>query len=165
MIQEIEGIEELYSKIKTIRGKIKSLKAGEYAQDLGNLALMAKWRVQSLTPKGETSRHANAWKTTRVRAGKGMGATVTVYNRLEDEDPPILLFLEFGTRPHLILPTKAQYLSFQINDEWISTKYVVHPGTKPYAMVAITREEFMPRMKELGEKWLNEIDRIWATGG
>ena len=168
---EVEGIEELYEKIRSIKGKLSAFgtgsigPAGEYAQQLGSLAEDARDRVAELTPKSpEGGRHARAWKISRVGRGKGRGAIVRVYNRLENEDPPILMYLEFGTRPHLILPIRAQYLVFEIDGKFVATKYVVHPGTTPYAMVAITREEFAPKMAELAEKWSNDLERIWREG-
>lgn len=36
-----------------------------------------------------------------------------------------------GTKPHLIVPTKAQYLRFRAGARIIYTKSVMHPGTKP----------------------------------
>jgi HK97 gp10 family phage protein len=46
---------------------------------------------------------------------------------------------EFGGPPYIITPRKAQYLRFQINGKWITTKRVVHPGVaaRPFMRPAV----------------------------
>jgi len=41
------------------------------------------------------------------------------------------VYVDQGTKPHVILPRTKPYLAFQINGRWIYTKRVNHPGTKP----------------------------------
>lgn len=45
------------------------------------------------------------------------------------------LYVEYGTRPHVILPKNAKALSFKINGETVVTKKVNHPGTDPSPFV------------------------------
>lgn len=40
------------------------------------------------------------------------------------------LFLNDGTKPHVILPKGAGMLRFQVNGRWVSTRKVNHPGTR-----------------------------------
>lgn len=47
------------------------------------------------------------------------------------------VFVEHGTRPHIIAARRAPYLRFQVNGSWVSKKMVRHPGTKPTAFMAI----------------------------
>lgn len=41
------------------------------------------------------------------------------------------VFVDQGTRPHVILPKRKPFLAFQKDGRWIFTKRVNHPGTKP----------------------------------
>jgi len=49
-----------------------------------------------------------------------------VYNTMEYAPD-----VEYGTKPHVILPKNKSYLAFKINGKWVRTKKVNHPGTKP----------------------------------
>ena len=42
------------------------------------------------------------------------------------------IYVDQGTKPHVIVPRVAPYLVFKTKDgKWIRTKRVNHPGTKP----------------------------------
>ncbi|MEM3426729.1 MAG: HK97 gp10 family phage protein [Nitrososphaerales archaeon] len=41
-------------------------------------------------------------------------------------------YVEFGTKPHLILPKNRQALKIPTRDGFIFIKKVRHPGSKPY---------------------------------
>ena len=45
-------------------------------------------------------------------------------------------FVEFGTRPHLILPRRARALRFVVDHMLVFAKRVEHPGTKPQRVFA-----------------------------
>ncbi len=50
--------------------------------------------------------------------------------------------LEYGTRPHEIVPVKAKFLRFVASDgKVVFTKLVRHPGTQAYGMIGITYAE------------------------
>ena len=64
------------------------------------------------------------------------GPTVVVGNTA-----PHALYIEQGTRPHVILPRRARALRFEINGRVVYARRVNHPGTKPYHVLArATRE-------------------------
>lgn len=51
---------------------------------------------------------------------------------------PYSLFVEKGTRPHVILPVRASVLAFEVGGQMVFAKKVNHPGTKaqPFLMPA-----------------------------
>lgn len=59
-----------------------------------------------------------------VRDSKGLLATVGSGNR-------IALMHHNGTKPHIILPKRAQTLRFYSHGRIVYSKMVHHPGTKP----------------------------------
>lgn len=59
-----------------------------------------------------------------VRDSKGLIATVGSGNR-------IALMHHNGTKPHIILPRRAQTLRFYSHGRIVYSKLVHHPGTKP----------------------------------
>jgi len=54
------------------------------------------------------------------------GETVQVGSRDE-----VLAFLEFGTEPHVITPSDAEALRFEVDNEVVYASRVEHPGTEP----------------------------------
>jgi len=45
-------------------------------------------------------------------------------------------FVEFGTRPHVIVPRRARALRFIVDHQLVFAKRVEHPGTKPQRVFA-----------------------------
>jgi len=44
-------------------------------------------------------------------------------------------YVEFGTRPHLILPKTKKALKFEVNGQEVFSKKVLHPGTQAQPFV------------------------------
>jgi hypothetical protein len=66
--------------------------------------------------------------------------------------------VEFGTAPHEITPDEAEALRFEVDDEIVYTKRVMHPGTppQPFMRPAVRQtvaslEDFAERSKTLDE--------------
>ena len=60
---------------------------------------------------------------------------------------PYAMFLEYGTRPHLIRPVRAQALRFETKfGEIVFTRLVRHPGTKPRPFIRETAEDVRRRI-------------------
>jgi len=70
---------------------------------------------------------------------------------------PYAMFVEFGTRPHLIRPVRAQALRFvSRSGEVVFTRLVHHPGTKPKRFVRETAEEVIRRVPMFWREVWNE---------
>lgn len=83
--------------------------------------------LQSLARKQVGVKTGHLKKSIRyqvVRDSKGLIATVGANNR-------IALMHHNGTRPHIILPRRAQTLRFYSHGRIVYSKMVHHPGTKP----------------------------------
>jgi len=59
---------------------------------------------------------------------------------------PYAIFVERGTRPHIITPVRAHALRFEVGGEVIFARLVRHPGTKPQPFVRETAEETARRI-------------------
>ena len=60
---------------------------------------------------------------------------------------PYAIFVEYGTRPHLIRPVRAQALRFETRTgKIVFTRLVRHPGTKPRPFIRETAEEVRRRL-------------------
>ena len=60
--------------------------------------------------------------------------------------------LDQGSKPHIIKAKNAPLLAFQIDDKWIFTKMVHHPGTKPDPWIKESLD-----MDGLAERILNKM--------
>lgn len=93
---------------------------GQYLTKLGQrVALLAKAQVGVDT--GALKRSINF---RLVRSGGGLTAVIGSDNR-------IALMHHQGTRPHTIVPRRAQTLRFYSRGRIVYSKLVHHPGTKP----------------------------------
>jgi len=72
------------------------------------------------------------------------------------EKQNILWYLEEGTNPHLIFPVRAPVLAWEDPSApkgYRCAKRVVHPGTKPYGMIAAAYDA----MDGIVEKYINAL--------
>jgi len=74
-----------------------------------------------------------------------------------DVTDPKAVFVEYGTRPHMIYPVNASCLAFFAGGRMIFTKYVSHPGTKPQPFVRFAVEEAQRRIPETWEQAFLEV--------
>jgi len=85
-----------------------------------------------------SAQHARATSKFNDRTGKLRGSIemvpqMTVRNGarfIVGARPKYALFVEAGTKPHVILPRRKPFLRFQVAGRWVSSKGVNHPGTK-----------------------------------
>ncbi len=88
----------------------------------------------------------------------------------------ILRVLEYGSKPHRILPRKpGGVLHFFIEDplgsrsgassvEEVWTKHVDHPGTRPYRMLRQTDRDIAILLDRLVVQSRNELQQVWERG-
>jgi hypothetical protein len=70
------------------------------------------------------------------------------------------LFLQFGTKPHVILPKNGPYLRFQIHGgPWVFAKRVNHPGTKATLFMTHARNVGEQTLKRGFAHYLNQAMR------
>lgn len=107
----------------------------EQMEDLANRAFDS---IQEKTPV-LTGRAIEAWKLI-----KRSPFNYTIINNVD-----YVVYLEYGTKPHLIYPKNAAILAWvnRSTGETIFSQLVQHPGTRPYAMVRTTLSELRKDMK------------------
>lgn len=76
----------------------------------------------------------------------------------------LLGILEYGSKPHEIVPVNASVLAFPgATGETVFTTHVSHPGTDPYGMVALTRNEVAVDLKKLIDATRRVLGRARAN--
>lgn len=159
------GLEAMRQKIRSIHDKLESINVGEWAGDIDDLVTRSYRRVKELTPK-QSGVLRESWKWTKERAGKHATYVWIIYNERENDSPGILKFMEYGTKPHKIVPKYKQLLAFRDKGgNLIFAKHVSHPGTRPYAMVAITKSEYAGKIGQVSQKWANQLKALWKSRG
>ena len=130
---------------------------------MNEIAESAVKRLVERTPRsdGEGPHVGDGWTARSVNAGPGVVAVEVVNTdpratenlRLADgsvTDYTLLEILEYGSKRHDIYPVNAEFLTFRgRGGDTVSTKHVDHPGTREYAMVAITATEAALDLKRL----------------
>lgn len=104
---------------------------GEAMEKVVELTAMTLWRnlgIESPVKKGKLQ---GSWRVTPAGRLRWHLGSTTKYR----------WFVNDGTRPHIILPTRKRALSFSVNGQKVTVKRVNHPGTKPnpYIPRAIAR--------------------------
>jgi len=60
--------------------------------------------------------------------------------------------LDQGSKAHIIRPKEKEFLAFEIDGDWIFTKMVKHPGTRPQPWINESLD-----MDQLAESLLNKM--------
>jgi len=58
-------------------------------------------------------------------------------------------YVEYGTRPHVIYPRRAQALRFEVRGKTVFAKYVRHPGTRPRYVMRRSVEEVLKEFRRI----------------
>ena len=53
--------------------------------------------------------------------------------------------IEFGSRPHEIVPRRANFLRFEVDGRIVYTKHVNHPGNRPFRYMRGGFEDMQPQ--------------------
>ena len=144
IIIKVQGLEEAINAAKRFPG------AADRQIDftMGRAANMGMTWMYPDTPVGNTMGLRNSLFSRQISpSSMEIGATA-----------PYAVFVHQGTRPHEILPVRAQALRFRvggIHGQWIFRRRVWHPGTKPNPFVKRTvdklirfiRVEFLEKMR------------------
>ena len=100
-------------------------RGGDVSKVMGGLAGVATRTVRDVASERITSRtgtYMRGIKATLVRP-----QTVRVEARAAHS-----LYLERGTRPHVIVPVRAMFLRFTVGTQVVFARRVNHPGTRAY---------------------------------
>ena len=120
------------AKIQRMIEIIKEVRAKQAA--LGGTFLKV---IEDRTPK-KTGDTRNSWTLHVLRDD----IQEVRWSIRPDGREKIVEYLEYGTRPHIIVPKVAGgVLVFEVGGETVFSKLVHHPGTKPLGIVRITRAE------------------------
>jgi HK97 gp10 family phage protein len=132
-------------QLKRIFQKAPALARKEYTKSLERIALFVTQEAQHNAPVGKYEGGGNLRQSIRYRPHGNNAYLVTVnanYGR----------HVEFGTKPHVILPKTKSYLAFKVNGQWVRTKRVNHPGTRAQPF-------FGPAVQEANKYAGREMDK------
>ena len=62
---------------------------------------------------------------------------------------PYAVYVEYGTRPHEILPVRAKALRFEVDSKIVFATRILHPGTRPQPFVRETAEQIREEAAEV----------------
>ena len=120
-----------------------------------NLKQAAGKLIQDLSDYAEkTLREEAPEKTGALK--KSIRKTVSGLEAEIGSHVPYTIYVEYGTRPHVITPVHAHALSFEVGGETVFAKLVHHPGTKPNPFVRRTAEKTTRRIPQV---WRN----VWEA--
>lgn len=122
-------------------------------------------RIKKLTPGKDLP---NGW-----RVNKKGGKTYRIrelFNSDERAYKPVALksgkttnlleMMEYGTRPHEIVPVNAKALVFKVDGRLVRTKHVDHPGTRPYGFTAQTYGEALRMIGQLQARLVSSLSKF-----
>ena len=127
--------------------KIEELKLeSNIKQLIQNLAEYAERTMRSEAPE-----RTGGLKSSIKRKVKGYSAEI-------GPEAPYSIFVELGTRPHVITPVYAHALRFEVGGEIVFAKLVHHPGTKPNPFMKRTADRTVKHIPDLFKKvWEKRI--------
>lgn len=116
-IQNRDEILSLFRRAPAIANK-------EFNQSLERVALKVVQDAQANSPVGKYRGGGNLRQS--IKYIKNPGATgFLVYVNAEYG-----IFVDQGTRPHIIVPKNKAFLAFESDGGWVFTKRVRHPGSR-----------------------------------
>jgi HK97 gp10 family phage protein len=96
-----------------------------------------------------------------LRTGVLKGSIIKLLREFEGyvgSAAPYAVYVEYGTRPHTILPVNARVLAFEVAGRTVFSPIVRHPGTRPQPFMRETAEEVKRRIPEFwNEIWREEM--------
>jgi len=139
IIVDSSGIDSLMQRFKGYPSERAAFldEAGTFIEDTlrSKMPVKTGWLVNSIT------------KQVRGRA-EGVKVTVTA---------PYAMYVDQGTRPHMIFPRYAKALKFEVGGQTIFSKYVSHPGTAGYHFIEQTVEEAGPKLVDMAMERLMRL--------
>ena len=115
----IENLTQVLKKIDGL-GKKCELIPGWFAD-------LVRGRAYELAPR----------KTGRLRKSIGVRRTRRGYEVvMGGSEAPYAGYVEYGVRPHLIRARRARALRFEVKGEVVYARYVMHPGSRPRAVMS-----------------------------
>lgn len=76
---------------------------------------------------------------------------------------PYSMYVEAGTRPHIIRAKNAKALRFEIGGRVVFAKQVRHPGTQPYPFAGPGMQQAERTLVRELEKLPIALQRVWGT--
>ena len=122
---------------------------------LGLVAKRLEKAVQRVLEKAADYAEEEMRRRAPVRTGKlrrSIRKKVNLQALTAEVGPTVeyAVYVEYGTRPHIIRPVRAQALRFEVAGRVVFAKLVRHPGTKP-----------RPFVRETAEAVRRQISRFW----
>jgi len=131
--------------------------------DIKDLAEWAFVEVVRETPKTSSGRTIikDLWVISKTK--RGSIEQFIIRNLYHDQN--ILMYMEKGTEPHIITPSKpGGFLHFVLKGNNVFTRMVKHPGTRPHKMVEKTGAKLEKKIDWLTQRFFKHVNRLEAMG-
>jgi HK97 gp10 family phage protein len=142
---KVKGLDEVVKNFDKVNSDFKT--------ELGQVTKKAGIMVQALMKKEAPVAKSQLRRTIEY---KYKPISVSIYPTVN-----YAKFVEYGTKPHVILPKRAKALRFKTKGgKWVITRKVQHPGTKANAFV---KRAYEKSIKPVTDLFQDLIDRILKT--
>ena len=106
----------------------------------------------------EKARENAPRKTGRLRESIGIRRTKHGYEVvMGGSKAPYAVFLEYGTRPHVIRPKRARALRFEVDGKIVYARYAMHPGTHPRRIMAKAISDSWNQFAEIASRVFDRL--------
>ena len=131
--------------------------------DVRDLAQWAFGAVKKGTPETASGRTIikDLWVISKTK--RGSREQFVIRNLYPDQN--ILWYMEKGTEPHIITPSKpGGFLHFFLKGNEVFTRMVKHPGTKAHEMVGKVEVQLEKKVDWITKRFFMTVNRLEAMG-
>lgn len=142
------------NEIEALFKRAPAIAREEYLIALERTARFVEAEAKKHSPVGKYKHGGSLRQSIKTTRYGNMGFIVMV-NSLYG------VYVDQGTRPHVILPKNKKMLAFQKNGQWVFAKRVNHPGTKAQPFFSNAVDDAGPyAQKEMAHAMENVLNKI-----
>lgn len=134
---KIEGLEQLISDAKKVGGEMPSL----LHKAMVNSTTLVQNKAREIQPGSFKNRTGTLRRSIQRRVESAARGVIFVGEKYGQ-------YVEFGTRPHVILPKRGKVLRMKINGSDVFARRVNHPGSKAYPFMEPAYRDSAPKIVE-----------------
>lgn len=134
---QIQGLDQLLKDADRLGGQFPQL----MYQTMVKSVTKVKNAARTVRPGSFKNRSGNLRRSISGRVDSAARGVVFV-----GSSAPYGVYVESGTTPHMIYPTKRRFLAFEINGKVVFARKVKHPGSRPFPFMEPAFRETAPQI-------------------
>lgn len=141
-------------KLKSVFMQAPGIAHAEYLNALESTARFVESKAKHAAPVGNYKGGGSLRQSIKTTPYSSTGFIVRV-NSLYG------VYVDQGTKPHVIVPKYKKMLAFKVNGQWVRAKRVNHPGTKAQPFFSNAVDAAGPYAnKEMGDAMTRVLNKI-----